>query len=147
MFSTAHDSKKQSASTFERSFALAGLAAGAAACVVLRFVNPASSSLFPLCPLKTMTGIDCPGCGATRGMHALLNGDAVTALDYNLMLIIFVPLMVYGAVSLFLLGVRGRGLPYPKRYAAHAAFAFLFVMLAFGVLRNLPFYPFRVLAP
>lgn len=134
-------------STLERGFALAGAAGVVSGLVLIKYINPTNSSWLPVCPLYAMTGLSCPGCGGTRGMHSLLNGDVVTALGYNVLLVVFVPLIIYGLISLILLGVRGRGLPYPKRYAAHAAFGFLFLMLTFGVLRNLPFYPFTILAP
>ena len=114
--------------------------------VFVREINPTNSNLLPVCPLYSATGLACPGCGGTRGMHALLNGDVLTALDYNLMLVFFVPLIVYGLFALFLYGVRGRGLGIP-RFAPHAIWIFLILMLLFSVLRNLPFYPFTVLAP
>lgn len=134
------------ASTYERALAFAGAFAAIAAVVYVKQVNPTGSSLFPACPLHTLTGLNCPGCGATRGMHQLLNGDVWAALDYNVLLIAFVPLMIYGFAALISLGARGRALP-TFGFMPQAFFGFSLVMLAFGVLRNLPFYPFTILAP
>ncbi len=49
--------------------------------------------LVPACPLKELTGLDCPGCGGTRAVHALVHGDLGTALDHNVLLTILVPLL------------------------------------------------------
>ena len=43
-----------------------------AGCVAMRAVDPAGGPT--ICPFKAMTGLDCPGCGATRAIHQLLNG-------------------------------------------------------------------------
>jgi hypothetical protein len=33
------------------------------------------------CPLREMTGFDCPGCGFQRSFMALINGDVVQSLE------------------------------------------------------------------
>jgi len=45
----------------------------------------------PQCMLYGLTGIPCPGCGATRGMTCLLHGDFAGALAWN-------PLFTLGAL-------------------------------------------------
>ena len=87
-------------SVTERALALLGVTAAASALVLMKTVNPSTSRWFPVCLFYEVTGLACPGCGATRGMHALLNGDFVGALDYNAMLIIIVPALVYAALKL-----------------------------------------------
>jgi len=37
----------------------------------------------PLCLLRRLTSLPCPTCGATRGVLALLHGQAVQAWLYN----------------------------------------------------------------
>jgi hypothetical protein len=140
-----NEARVRHTSTFERAFALVSATVALSAFVAVRQINPSSSSIFPVCPFHAMTGLNCPGCGATRGMHALLNGDILTAMHFNAMLVVFVPLIIYGIVSLILLGIRGKGLPAPQ-LAPQGVWAFLILMVAFGVLRNLPFYPFSLLA-
>ncbi|MDE6444628.1 MAG: DUF2752 domain-containing protein [Muribaculaceae bacterium] len=38
---------------------------------------------FPKCPVKLMTGLQCPSCGLQRSLHALLHGDFLGALRCN----------------------------------------------------------------
>jgi hypothetical protein len=45
----------------------------------------------PACMFKVLTGIDCPGCGMTRALFALIRGDLMASLAYNPALI---PLLI-----------------------------------------------------
>ncbi len=112
----------------------------------LAYFDPATANIFPVCPLYTLTGYACPGCGLTRGFHALFHGDVLTALDFNALIPVWTLIFGYVLVSLLLLTVRGRGLPM-RLTSLGALWAFLIVLLVFGVLRNLPIYPFTVLFP
>lgn len=38
---------------------------------------------FPKCPIKLLTGWDCPSCGVQRAFSALLHGNFWQALQYN----------------------------------------------------------------
>jgi hypothetical protein len=40
-----------------------------------------------ICPLHRLTGLDCPGCGATRAVDLLAHGDLPGALRSNLLLL------------------------------------------------------------
>jgi len=37
----------------------------------------------PLCPVKWLTGRDCPTCGVTRALHALMHGHLAEAAALN----------------------------------------------------------------
>lgn len=118
------------------------------ACVaaVLYLGDPLRPGLFPACPLYAMTGIYCPGCGSTRALHELLHGQLLSALGLNLMTVTALPFVLYSGVSYITYAVRGRRLPsvhLPARYIWTLGCA----ILAFGVLRNIPHYPFSLLAP
>ncbi|WP_082120686.1 DUF2752 domain-containing protein [Pedobacter sp. BMA] len=45
-------------------------------CSLVSFVNWLQNHLLP-CPFKTITGLDCPGCGFQRSLVALITGDFV----------------------------------------------------------------------
>lgn len=38
---------------------------------------------YPRCPVKLLTGLDCPGCGSARALHSLLHGEIVRAWEFN----------------------------------------------------------------
>lgn len=50
------------------------------------------------CPLRSLTGWDCPLCGGTRMGAALLRGDVAAAFGFN-------PVVLIGLVVLGVLGV------------------------------------------
>ncbi|MBK8146638.1 MAG: DUF2752 domain-containing protein [Acidobacteria bacterium] len=118
---------------------------GVGALLVAAF-DPSETSNFPPCPLLSLTGIACPGCGLTRGFHALFHGDVLTALDFNAMIPIYTVMIVFLFVSLLLAAVRGRGLS-AERFPVASVYGILGLAVVFTVLRNLPFEPFRVLYP
>jgi len=122
------------------------LLAGTGAAGFVAWFNPTTAGFFPVCPLYTATGIACPGCGLTRGFHALFHGDILTALDYNLLLPGFAFFFGYLFISLCLTVVRGRGLDF-KIFNQKVIWGFFTIAIIFTVLRNLPFYPFNILYP
>jgi len=133
-------------SMVERLLAGAGILAVSAGAFVVGYFNPTTAGFFPVCPLFALTGIHCPGCGLTRGFHALLNGDILTALHFNALIPAFAFVFGFVVVSLFLIVVRGRGLSW-RFFPPASLYGFLFLAAAFFILRNLPFYPFTLLAP
>jgi hypothetical protein len=45
------------------------------------------------CAINHVTGLQCPGCGTTRALTALVEGDIATAFNFN-QLIFFIPLFL-----------------------------------------------------
>src|ERR1700704_6567241 len=89
------------------------LAAAAAAIVMLRVFDPATSGMFPPCPVHSLTGWYCPGCGSLRAIHQLLHGNLRAAWAMNALTVMLLPFLSYGLVSFLLVEWRGRGLPGP----------------------------------
>jgi hypothetical protein len=128
---------------------LAATLAGMAA--VVFFFNPVKHSFYPVCQFHKLTGLNCPGCGATRALYALLHGDILRALRDNVLV------LGLGAVAV------GRGLWWWRRKSgparsgsvtqgpaaefipAKCLWPILVLALVFAVLRNLP--PFWFLSP
>ena len=133
-------------STIERILAAAGILTLGAGAFVVGYFNPTTAGFFPVCPLFSLTGIHCPGCGLTRGFHALFHGDVLTALHFNALLPIFAFVFGFMFVSMVLIIVRGRGLSW-RVFPPASLYGFLILAAVFFVLRNLPFYPFTILAP
>ena len=95
-----------------------------------------------------MTGFACPGCGLTRGFHALFNGDIVTALDYNALIPVLIVFFGYIFLSMLMVALRGRGIGLGlNKFSMGLIWMTFATLLVFGVLRNIPAYPFSVLFP
>lgn len=120
-----------------------GLAALAAAgCAYVAVVDPNTSSLYPQCPFRALTGYDCPGCGLTRALHSALRGDFVQAASHNLLLVVVaIVALVWFAWN----AVRTRRGRAPIRFSLPppATIALGVVVAAFWVVRNLPMQPFH----
>jgi hypothetical protein len=135
-----------SSSTKTRALAASFVAAMTAGSAFVWYFNPTNVNFFPVCPLYSLTGLACPGCGLTRGFHALFHGDILTALDYNAMIPAYAAFFGYLFISMLLLSWRGRGLSM-NIFKLKWAWGFIGLAFVFTVLRNLPYYPFNVLYP
>ncbi len=133
-------------SALERGLAVTGVMALSAGSAVVWYFDPTKAGFFPVCPLYSMTGLACPGCGLTRGFHALFHGDMLTAIDYNALIPVF--LLIFGLlfVSLVMVAARGRGF-LKLNQSPKLIVGFFVLLIVFGVLRNLPLYPFTFLYP
>jgi hypothetical protein len=94
-----------------------------------------------------MTGLWCPGCGLTRGTFQLIHGHIGSALSYN----VFTPLVLLAIGVALVAWLRVswgfpafRLSPTVTRWFAGSLPA---LVLAYGVLRNLPIAALRPLAP
>ncbi|HEY5233330.1 MAG TPA: DUF2752 domain-containing protein [Verrucomicrobiae bacterium] len=103
---------------------------------VVFFFNPDTSGFYPVCQFHKVTGLNCPGCGATRALYALLHGNLPLALKDNSLFIL----------SLAGLAARGGWLA-ARHFLRKAArpflppanlWGFLAIALVFTVVRNLP---------
>ena len=119
---------------------------GAAGVVMLRIFDPATSGLFPPCPVRYLTGWYCPGCGSLRALHALLHGDLRAAWAMNPLMVTVLPYLCYGLASQMLLALRGTALPQVV-LPANWIRVFAIAVILYGVARNLPVHPFHLLAP
>lgn len=99
--------------------------------------------LFPPCLFHALTELYCPGCGATRAVLALLQLDFIRAVRMNaLFVLLALPILCILALE----GLRGT-LFFSIRAHKLLGYGFLVAALAFTLLRNIPAYPFTLLAP
>jgi hypothetical protein len=118
----------------------------AAAMVMLDFFDPATSGLFPPCPVHYLTGWYCPGCGSLRALHQLLHGNLNAAWALNPLTVVLLPFLAYGLASYALNEILGQHLPKPFLPAVWIR-ALCAVIILFGIARNIPLHPFDWLAP
>ena len=88
----------------------------------------------PLCPFHAATGLYCPLCGSLRGLGDLAHGHPAAALGSNLLLVVTLPLLTWGAVSLAGVGeLRGPWTVSTRTWVVLGVGA-----LVYTVFRNLP---------
>jgi len=111
---------------------LAVLGSGA----VLFFFDPAQHRFYPGCVFHSLTGWNCPGCGATRAAYQLLHGHWLAALHDNALFV--VTLAAVAGIGLWWAVQSLRRRPVKLTVPAAGIWAFLAIALVFTVLRNLP---------
>lgn len=122
------------------------LAGGAlAGLVVLYLFNPVEHTFYPACQFYQLTALHCPGCGSLRALHQLTHGHVGAAFDSNPLLIVSLP---------FLAGWGFRNRRAAPHRAADSSWIqprgvwFVFgILLAFAILRNLPWKVFAWMSP
>ena len=119
------------------------LAAAVGASAVLFLFNPAEHAFYPLCLFHQLTGLHCPGCGGLRAAHQLLHGHPLAALRLNALAVGLLPCLAVVAGREF--ANRRHGVPGRSYFGTRWIWAFIAVLVAFTVLRNLS--PFAFLAP
>jgi hypothetical protein len=130
----------------DRLTASAVVALGAGGLSIIYLLDPSSSDLYPPCPFLALTGFYCPGCGTIRALHQLTLGHPVAALDLNPLMVLLLPFVAYFLASHAMLAVTGRPL---RRFFVRPAliWTLLGIILVYWLLRNVPRYPFTLLAP
>lgn len=114
---------------------------------VLFFVlDPAKHTFFPRCLFNSLTGYYCPGCGSQRAIHSLLHLDIAGVISYNFLFIPAFLLIFYHYSRPLFNRLFNWKLP-NIFYFKQTPWIIFGVVVLFWILRNIPIYPFSVLAP
>jgi hypothetical protein len=124
-----------------------GLLTLALVAFLLREGGPAGMRWLPGCLFHDFTGLSCPGCGMTRAVHATLHGRLGEAFRFNPVGMILLPVAAVGVAIEILSWVLGRPLPFRLRVGVTGAWILVGVVIAFWIVRNIPAWPFTLLAP
>jgi hypothetical protein len=121
--------------------AAAPLVVIALATAVLLLFPPAQFGFYPECPIRQYLHLQCPGCGGTRALAALLHGHLVEALHLNALITLLLPFAAPYGIRCYSLFLQRNPLRWPQAspLAMHAAAALTAV---FTVVRNLPLHSF-----
>ena len=114
---------------------------------VLFFVlDPSKNAIFPRCMFNSLTGYYCPGCGSQRAIHSLLHLNIAGVVHYNFLFLPALILIIYHYLHPLLNRVFKWKLP-NIFYLKNTPWIILGVVIVFWILRNIPVFPFSVLAP
>jgi hypothetical protein len=113
----------------------------------LRENGTSGARWLPGCVFHQLTGLHCAGCGMTRAAYATLHGRLGEAFRFNPVGMVLLPVASIG-VGIEILGwVRGRPLPFRLNVGKSGAWIVGGIIVGFWVLRNIPAWPFSLLAP
>lgn len=111
------------------------IAGGIALILLFTFLDP-SVFPFPKCPFKSLTGLECPGCGSQRAIYHVLHGNIAESIRLN---ILFLPAIFYGLIGWVTSSFMPSYWPVVQRkfYGLTAAYVALTVIMMFWIGRNL----------
>jgi len=114
--------------------------------LVYVFINPSEVDFLPKCPFYITTGFYCAGCGSQRATHQLLNLNILGVLQQNVFYLFVLLLALYHFIITFM-NIKFNKSIYNYIYHPKTPIILLIVVLLFWILRNVPIYPFYLLAP
>lgn len=127
--------------------ALGALVVAVAVAVIYR-QGPNGVPWFPGCSFHRLTGLSCPGCGMTRAAHAAMHGRMAEAFRFNPLGMILLPLFLVWLGCRLPRWIRGDSSTTDGKSKGATWVWWIFgLVMAFWVLRNIPIWPFRLLAP
>lgn len=99
------------------------------------------------CIIYRVTGLYCPGCGASRACYAILHGDWSSAAGKNILLVVLLPFFgLYAAVRSVDWAITGVN-RVDKHIPDICLYVVLGIVIVYGIIRNIPVWPFYLLQP
>jgi hypothetical protein len=106
-----------------------------------KIFNPYQEKFMPKCIFYSTTGYQCPGCGSQRAIHNLVNFDLIGAMHENLMLVISIPYLIFGAFLEIYKEKNQRLAKIHDIFYGYKAALFIFFLLIFWwIFRNFTIY-------
>ena len=99
------------------------------------------------CVFHELTGWHCPGCGMTRAVQAVMQGEMTKAFRFNPLGMTLLLLAGVGIGVEILSWARSRPSPFHGVLGVRGMWAIAGIVMLFWILRNLPGWPFNLLAP
>jgi hypothetical protein len=110
------------------------------------FLIPPDSPFFPRCAFYALTKLYCPGCGTGRGILRILHGDILGGIRQNWLLLIGIPVLALADLNA-LLALFGKKKLFDLDTIKHGATILAALIIFYWIARNIPFFPFTLLAP
>ncbi|MDR3183760.1 MAG: DUF2752 domain-containing protein [Planctomycetaceae bacterium] len=122
-----------------------GILLAITAMTVLSSGHPSEYAWMPKCPFHLLTGLYCPGCGSTRAVHYLLQGQITTAFRYQPILLSMLPLFVLLTGKWLYEVYQNKPVILPLELPLYRLI--LITVCLFFLLRNIPMDCFDILRP
>jgi len=104
---------------------------------ILKNYSPESYGFYLKCPLYTLTGWKCSGCGNQRAVHALLNGSWSEAWKANPSIYFLLPYLSAGLFLNFYSQKSEKAYQFYRKLYHPSILIGLFIgLIIFGILRN-----------
>src|SRR5271170_328868 len=121
--------------------AAAPLAVIACAATILLLFPPGQYSFYPRCPIHELLQLQCPGCGATRALAALLRGHLAEAMRLNALMTLLLPVATAYAIPCYCRFLQRKTICW-QQLPPSAIYTALALAAVFTVMRNLPLRSF-----
>ena len=95
------------------------------------------------CVFKTLTHLNCPSCGVSRMCVSISHGDIKSAFYYNQVLIFLTPLIALYYIFYQIRYIR-TGQRKISKLENNTMILIIVILVIYGIVRNLPFYPYRL---
>jgi hypothetical protein len=119
---------------------------GCLVAALLYLFSPEATRWYPRCPFHCLTGLNCPGCGSLRALHAVLHGQVIEAFCFNPLLVVCLPIVgTWLAVRVF--GALALNRTLELRLPSSVSFGMAVGVVVFFIARNVPVCPFTLLSP
>ena len=92
------------------------------------------------CIFHKITGLYCPGCGITRALFALFELDLKKALQYNILIFIIGPFLLYYFIKKTYNWILSK--EEKKILPNILVYLILIITILFGILRNIEWFEF-----
>ncbi len=108
----------------------------AAAAGFLYFHDPSQGRGFIPCPIYSLTGAYCTGCGTTRALYSILHLDFAQAFHYNAALCVLLPFLAVYLLICCVQFLRYGWVPFNRKLPSKWLLAIAIALVAYGVARN-----------
>jgi hypothetical protein len=108
---------------------------------LLLLFPPAQYSFYPRCPIHELLHLQCPGCGATRSIAAMLRGDFAEAMKLNGLVTLLLPFAAAYGILCYTRLLQRKPLCWPQPPSV-ILYTALSVATLFTMIRNLPPYSY-----